>query len=583
MVKSILGKKWSLKPRNELLVEQMVQSLNITDLLANLLVSRGVTYSQVESFLNPKIRDLLPDIFHLKDMEKGAFRIIDAIKNNESICVLGDYDVDGATSSALLNRFFKAIGVEIKIYIPDRITEGYGPSTKIMQKLKNDGISLVITVDCGVMAFEALSYAKSQNIDVIVLDHHIGGEMLPEALAIINPNRLDETSPYSYLAAVGVSFLFIITVTSILKKAGFFQTKTEPNLIEYLDIVALGTVCDVVPLIGLNRAFVTQGLKVMAGRKNLGLKTIADLCNLNTIPNCYHLGFVIGPRINAGGRVGESNLGSILLSTNCDIEAQKIASELDKYNMERKEIEGAMLDQAMMEAERQKDRNILLIAKEGWHPGVIGIIASRIKEKYNKPTAIVAINNGIGKGSCRSVKGVNFGAKIVDAKIHGLLEDGGGHAMAAGFSISESKIPALHNFLCKETKEDYENFLLNYSSEYDLEITTSAVNMDLVRQIQKLSPFGTSNYEPIVRIDGLFLLKATIAGTKHISLMFAPTKNAYGSNAIKAIAFNAADNDLGQLLLSGKAGKISVIGYLQINSWQDRDSVQMIVLDVIVS
>lgn len=581
MTKSILGKKWSIKASNDLLAAQLVQSMQISDFIAKLLVSRGITLDSAESFLNPKIRDLLPDIFHLKDMEKGVLRVIEAIKSNESICILGDYDVDGATSSALLKRFFSSLGKDIKIYIPDRIKEGYGPSVDIIQKLKKDSVSLVITVDCGIMAFDALEYAKSQNIDVIVLDHHISSESLPDAIAVINPNRLDETTNYTYLAAVGVSFLFIIAVTSVLKKANFFTQKSEPNLIEYLDIVALGTVCDVVPLIGLNRAFVTQGLKIMSKRTNLGIKTLADLCNLNTVPNCYHLGFVMGPRINAGGRVGESNLGALLLSTNCEVEARKIAINLDKYNTERKDIEGRMLEEAMQNAEKQNANHILLIAKEGWHPGIIGIIASRIKEKYNKPTAIVAINNGIGKGSCRSVKGINFGAKVVDAKIHGLLEDGGGHAMAAGFSITEDKICTFHDFLLRETKEDYDNFLLNYSSEYDIEITTSAVNMGLAKQIQRLAPFGTGNHEPIIKIDGLFALKANIVGENHINILLAPIKNAYGNQAIRAIAFNAASNDLGQLLLSKKSGKLSVIGYLQVNIWEDKENLQMVVLDII--
>ncbi len=580
MLKSVLGKKWSLKPRNELLIEQMVQSLNISDFMANLLVSRGVSLRNAQVFLNPKIRDLLPDVFHLKDMKKASERIIEAINKKESICVLGDYDVDGATSSALLKRFFRDIGLDITIYIPDRITEGYGPSVSIINKLKEKGVSLIITVDCGTMAFEALSEAKNQNIDVIVLDHHISGETLPDAFAIINPNRLDETSLYNYLAAVGVSFLFVVAVVSLLKKSNFFELRSELDLMQYLDLVALGTVCDVVPLIGLNRGFVLQGLKMMAKRGNIGLKTISDMCNLNTVPSCYHLGFIIGPRINAGGRVGESNLGTALLSTTCEIKARDIALKLDAYNTERKEMESQMLLEAIVEAERQKDLNILLIAKEGWHPGVIGIIASRIKEKYNKPAIIVAINDDIGKGSCRSVKGINLGAKIVEAKMHGILEEGGGHAMAAGFSIYKDKISDLHDFLCKQTKREYDDFLINYSSEYDLEITTSAATIDLAKQIQKLSPFGTSNSEPIVRIDGLFVIKANIVGEKHISVLLAPTQNAYGSSTLRSIIFNAADNDIGTLLLSKAPGKISVIGYLQINSWQDKESLQMVILDI---
>lgn len=580
MPQSILGKRWSLKPSNDNLVQQLVQMLGVSELVARLLNSRGITLEKAESFLNPKIKDLLPDPYHLKDMDKGVSRVIEAIKNGHRICIFGDYDVDGATSSALLKRFFCDIDIEVMVYIPDRIKEGYGPSAEIMQGLKAKAVDLVITVDCGAMAFDALSAAKDIGLDVIVLDHHMGGDELPEGVAIINPNRLDETSEYRYLAAVGVSFLFIVAVLSKLKTLDFFSDKACPDIMQYLDLVALGTVCDVMPLVGLNRAFVAQGLKIMSKRNNIGLKILSDMARLDSLPTCYHLGYVIGPRINAGGRVGRSDLGSNLLSTSSGDEAHNIALELERYNAERKEIENNLLQEALAEAERQTHRNVILIAGRGWHPGVIGIIAGRVKEKYQKPTAIIAVNDGVGKASCRSVKGVNFGAKIVEAKLLGILEAGGGHAMAAGFTVIEEKIQELHEFLDKSLHAEYSDFLLNYSSEYDAELTTSALTLDLVYEMSKLAPFGTGNYEPVVRIDDLFIINANVVAEKHISVLLAPTAKAYGSKSIKAIAFNSIDNDLGALLIKSR-GKISIIGHLQINKWNDRDNLQIVIHDVI--
>ncbi|MBP7189787.1 MAG: single-stranded-DNA-specific exonuclease RecJ [Rickettsiaceae bacterium] len=582
MIKSVSGKKWIKKHLDERLVEQIVQSHDLPEFLSRILVSRGINVDQVTSFLNPKLRDLLPDPFHLKDMDKGGARILAAIENSESIYILGDYDVDGATSSALLKRFFRDIGVDAKIFIPDRIIDGYGPSKAVLERLKKAGADVVITVDCGAVAFEPLKYASEIGLDVIVIDHHMGGEEIPEGVAIINPNRLDETTEYKYLAAVGVSFLFVTAISSLLKKAGYFTKKSiNLDLLSYLDLVALGTVCDVMPLIGLNRALVCQGLKIMSRRNNHGLKILSDMSRLEGVPTCYHLGFVIGPRINAGGRVGKSDLGAILLSTTSEEEAYKIFWELERHNDERKAIEAEMLEDAMNEAYSQADRSVIMVAREGWHPGVIGIIAGRIKEKFQKPTAVIAINNGIGKASCRSVKGVNFGAKIVEAKMNGIIEEGGGHAMAAGFSVKGSKISELHNFLCEKIMDEYIDFAENHCHKYDIEITTSGATLTLVKQLQKLAPFGSGNYEPIVRIDDLFVLKADLVGEKHISVLLAPDRNAYGSKAIKAIAFNSYDTQIGKVLLSPSANRISVLGNLQINSWQDRENLQIIIHDLL--
>jgi single-stranded-DNA-specific exonuclease len=394
LTKSSGGKYWRSRDYNEGFISDLTRILKISDLLARLLSSRVNSIEEAEQFLDPKIKSQLPDPMHLKDMEQAINRTIKAIAASEKICIFADYDVDGATSSALLLNIFQELRVDASIYVPDRISEGYGPTAEAMHKIHKKGVSLLITVDCGSVAFDALGAASDIGMDVIVIDHHISMDNLPKAVAVINPNRLDETSECKNLAAVGVSFLFAVALLTKLKSVGYFQEKnlTPPNLINQLDIVALGTVCDVMQLTGLNRAFVKQGLKVARSRKNMGYKTLCDVANIQEAINCYHLGFVLGPRINAGGRVGKSSLGATLLSTNSELEAHNIANELERHNEERKVIELIMIEEANAMAEIQKDDPMLFIKGEGWHPGVIGIVVGRLKEKYNKPVACIALN-----------------------------------------------------------------------------------------------------------------------------------------------------------------------------------------------
>lgn len=581
--KSALGKTWLLKQVSIRHIHSLIQQHpNISELIARLLAIKGVDAANVSSFLNPKIRDLLPDPMHLLGMNEGIERVIQVIDTKQKICVFGDYDVDGATSSALLKRFFKEIGIDIDVYIPDRILEGYGPSSEAMYKIKNTGAKLVITVDCGASSFEALQVAKNLDLDVIVIDHHMMGDSMPETVAVINPNRLDETSEYRYLAAVGVSFLFVVGLCAKLRDGGFFDSTQEPHLMSYLDLVALGTVCDVMPLTGLNRAFVAQGLKVMSKRQNVGLRVLSDVTRLNSTPTAYHLGFVIGPRINAGGRVGRADLGSRLLSTNNEQDAYNIALELEQYNVERKTIEQDVLLHAISMAEALEDKSMIMVWGEGWHPGVIGIVAGRLKEKYQKPVAVIAINDGIGKASCRSVKGVDFGSKVVEAKMRGILEAGGGHAMAAGFTVLQERIVELHEFFCRNMQKEYELFIQNQSSEYDIEITTTGLSVELLKKINQLGPFGSGNHEPFIRIDDLYVISAQVVSEKHVSCLLAPSKTAYGSKALKAIAFNAVESPIGAVLLGKRAYKIAIIGHAQINQWRDAENVQFILSDVIV-
>lgn len=584
MSKSVLGKYWFATPSDEGFISEIGRTLGISDFLSKMLSTRVDSIESAEKYLDPKIKSQLPDPFHLKDMDLAVNRLIKAIESKEKICIFADYDVDGATSSALIKNILKQIHVDSDIYVPDRIAEGYGPTKTGMQKIKDYGASLIITVDCGSVAFEALEFASSLGMDVIVIDHHISMDDLPKAVAVINPNRLDETSECKNLAAVGVSFLFLVALVSKLREDDFFLKKNVklPNLISQLDIVALGTVCDVMQLTGLNRAFVAQGLKVARARGNLGYKTLCDVSNIQEAINCYHLGFILGPRINAGGRVGKSSLGANLLSTSSTSDAIRIAQELDMYNQERKVIELTMLEEAMEIAKEQENNPMLFVAGEGWHPGVIGIIAGRLKEKYNKPTAVIAINDGFGKASCRSVKGADFGFKVIEAKQKELLVAGGGHAMAAGFTVEVDKLDALQEFLNNEFRKTMADSDIHLYENYTTDLTTSAATLELISEINVMEPFGMGNPAPIFRFSNVYVLRADIVAAKHIRIIFAPSRESYGSKPLAAIAFNIVGTELGDVILSRKSHSLSVFGTLKVNSWQERETVQLQLKDVII-
>ncbi len=585
MIKSVLGKIWQSNNPNEEQIANIARELQISDLLAQLIASRTKTLEEAINFFDPKLKNLLPDPFHLLDMEKGVDRIIEAINKKEKICIFADYDVDGATSSALLKNIFYEIGVEVDIYVPDRIEEGYGPTTKAMETLKHNGVDLIITVDCGSVAFDALLHASEIGLDVIVIDHHISLEIMPKAVAVINPNRIDETSPCKNLAAAGVSFLVTIALCSELKKRDFFTKKniTPPDLMKQLDIVALGTVCDVMILTGLNRAFVKQGLKIARRRNNIGYATLCDVASLDEAINCYHLGFVLGPRINAGGRVGTSSLGATLLSTKNKEQALKLAKELDLHNNNRKIIEITMLEEAYNIAKSQIKQSVIFVKGEKWHPGVIGIVASRLKEKYNKPVAVIAVNEGIGKGSCRSVKGCDFGSALIEAKLNNILIAGGGHAMAAGFTIDEAKIDMLHKHLEGIFAKSLNKSTSHLEEFYDLELTSKALNIELFEEISKLEPFGNGNPTPIFKISNLFVLKANIVGQNHLKIIFAPQKtSSHSTKTIEAIAFNAVNTVMSEVVLAKKPHNLSVFGTIKLNNWNNRQSLQIQLKDLAI-
>lgn len=579
-IRSLNGYSWQLRASDERSITALIQKLDIPEIVARVLNGRGVPVEEAEDFLHPTLRQLLPDPLHLLDMEKGAKRLAEAVIKGQNIVIFGDYDVDGATSSALLKNFFHMIGHPVGVYIPDRITEGYGPNSAALQQLRKDGAEIIITVDCGTMAFEPLQAAKACGLEVIVVDHHLGAETLPEAYAIINPNRLDETSPYRYLAAVGVCFLLTVAVKTALKTAGWFGSRPEPDLLSLLDLVALGTVCDVVPLKGVNRAFVVQGLKILSKRQNTGLAALADVASLTEAPNTYHLGFVLGPRINAGGRVGKADLGSRLLSLKDYEAASRIAGHLDQFNKERKAIEALVLEEANAKADLlPPDTAMICVAGEGWHPGVIGIVASRLKDRFNKPTAVIALKEGIGKASARSVYGVDFGSAVVSARGMDLLLAGGGHAMAAGFTVEETKIPALCAFLDGRFKADVAKLAGSRVLQLDGFLSVTSITPELLNNLEKAGPFGAGNPSPRFAMMECYVIRADILGGKHIRAII----GSRGTNGIKAMAFNAVETEMGQLLLASKGRAIHVAGHAKINRWQGKESAEFMIDDVAVS
>ncbi len=447
--RSFGGRRWRWRAAGDAAALALAQRLGVSEIVGRVLAGRGVGPEEGPLYLEPRLREQLPDPSVFRDMDRAAARLAAAVRGGERIAVFGDYDVDGATSSALLKRFFAALGVAVRVYIPDRLTEGYGPNPAALRRLRDEGASVVVTVDCGTTAHAALAAAADLGLDVIVVDHHVAESGLPPALAVVNPNRLDESGAHGQLAAVGVAFLLAVAVNRELRAAGWYDGtgRPEPDLRRWLDLVALGTICDVVPLTGVNRALVSQGLKVMARRANPGLAALADVARLSEPPGAYHAGFVLGPRVNAGGRVGEADLGARLLATDDPEEARRLAHLLDEHNRERRRIEEGVLAEALAAAEAMEDAPALLVAADGWHPGVIGIVASRLKERFNRPAFVVAFDGAVGKGSGRSIGGVDMGAAIIAARQAGLLIDGGGHAMAAGFSVERGRLEALRRFL----------------------------------------------------------------------------------------------------------------------------------------
>ena len=549
------------------------------DIARQLLLSRGVPADDIDRHRSPTLRNFLPDPSIFRDMDTAADRIAQAVIAGETITIYGDYDVDGATSSALLIRLLRELGVEAGYYIPDRLLEGYGPSGEALVKLGEQGSSLIVTVDCGAMAHEALGMAHDAGIDVIVVDHHKCAADLPKTVALVNPNRLDEeddAASHGHLAAVGVAFLLAIALVRTLRQRGYFENRAEPDLLALLDVVALGTVADVAALHGLNRAFVAQGLKVMARRDNIGMSALIDASRLKRAPACSDLGFALGPRINAGGRVGESTLGVRLLTTRDPEEAREIAAQLSALNEERRAIEAAVQEACEEQLARQHNRSVIVLAGQGWHPGVIGIVAGRIKEKTGKPSIVIALDGEIGKGSGRSIAGVDLGAAIIRARGEGLLEAGGGHAMAAGLTIESGKLDALADWLDTTLEGQVARASANREMVLDLALSPGGLTPDLVESLEGAGPYGVGWPGPRVAVGPVRLVKCDIVGTDHVRLIAAGDDG----KSFKGISFRAAESDMGQALLHASQGrKLWLAGRVKIDDWGNRPQAELHVED----
>lgn len=577
--KSLGGNLWKLSSCDERMAEAIAQRYDLPPLVARILNVRGIPIDDVPGFMDPRLQNLLPDPFCLKDMEKAALRITEAIVKKQKIAIIGDYDVDGATSSSVLRLFLESVGIEPVIHIPDR-EEGYGPSCRAIDEFSDLGIDLVITVDCGTTAFDTFEYAAAKNIDVIVLDHHEAEVRLPKVYAVVNPKRLDDDSVdyLKYMAAVGVVFVTIVAVNRELRRQNFYNAQNpEPQLMQWLDLVALGTVCDVVPLKGLNRAFVRQGLKVMSRRGNPGLKSLIDKANITEAPNAFHLGYVLGPRINACGRVGDAALGNRLLCTKDEFQAQLLAEKLGEFNEQRKDIENYVLLKAieMLEGTPQT-YPVAFVAGDDWHQGVIGIVAGKLKERYNLPAFVMSIEADEVKGSARSIPQVDLGALIIAAKEQGLITKGGGHTMAAGFSLNQDKIDAFRDFVGRYVSEKIGGEAIVPVLDVDAVLDVGGATVEMAENLERLEPFGSGNAEPKLLLRSVRVNKPSVIGSGHVRCFL--SSNMGGS--LKAIAFRVADNDIGNAMLNSRGDVYDVVGVLRRDTWQGRNSVQFIIEDM---
>lgn len=577
--KSLSGCLWKPVSYDDRLAEVVAQRYQLSSLLSSILVARGVGVDDVAKFLDPKLQQLMPNPSVMKDMDKAAQKIAEDIVQQSQIGIIGDYDVDGATSSAVLRLFLESVGINPVVHIPDR-EEGYGPSCQAFDTFKQQGINTVITTDCGTTAFEVFDYAAEQGFNVIVLDHHEAEIKLPHVYALVNPKRLDEENDYPYLkymSAVGVVYMAIVAVNRQLRKQGFYKDHPEPALLQWLDLVALGTVCDVVPLRGLNRAFVRQGLKVMSQRRNIGLRALADKAGLSEEPTAFHLGYLLGPRINAGGRVGDSSLGNKLLCCQDEKQAELFASQLNDFNAQRKDIENYVLQEAIEQLESNPSKYpMAFVAGKNWHQGVVGIVAGKLKERYNVPAFVMSIEDDEVKGSARSIPQIDLGALIIAAKEKGVITKGGGHTMAAGYSLEEEKVEEFQNFVGEYIKLRLGDEIITPVIEYDGVIGLSGATIDLANDLALLEPYGSGNGEPKLVIKNICFKKAGVVGSGHVRCFLG--SNSGGS--IKAMAFRCADNEIGQVILNNHHEFFDVLGTLRRDNWLGRESVQFIIEDI---
>ena len=580
---SVRGLAWRerLDPAGAHLAVAISQRHGLPDLLGRVLAARGIGLDDVACALDPTIKALMPDPSTLRDMDQAASRLADAIQRQEPLAIFGDYDVDGACSAALLKRYLQAHGHDGRIYIPDRLTEGYGPNGDAIRALIKDGARLIITVDCGSTSIDALRVATSLGADVMVVDHHQTDEVLPQVGALVNPNRQDDISGLGHLCAAGVVFMLLVATMRELRRRSFYgERMAPPDLLSLLDLVGLATVCDVVPLKGLNRAFVAKGLQVMRQRRNVGLRALSDAAGLAVPPTTYHLGFVLGPRINAGGRIGDAALGARLLSIDDESEAARIAVLLDKLNRERKAIEKQMLDEAMAHADCliEADANLplLIVASEGFHKGIVGLVASRLVDRFQRPACVIAWEKGEGTGSLRSIVGVDIGAAVRTAVAAGLLKKGGGHAMAAGLTLDRDRLDALRTFLGERLAGKTSAARSVIALLIDGALTPGCVNDEFMALVERAGPYGQGNPEPRFAFPAHRVKFAKVVGTAHVRC----TLEAGDGSRLDAVAFRAADQPLGAALLSSAGMPLHVVGHLRHDTWNGRNRRELVIEDI---
>ena len=572
---SVQGKEWVLKDFDKNLAEYISKEYDLDFLTSRLLANRNINQKNIENFLNPKIKNFLPNPYNFKDMGKGLETISRHIKNKNKICIFGDYDVDGATSSGIMSKYLEQLNIDHFVFIPDRQKDGYGPSVKTFTNIINKNVNLIIALDCGTTSFEAIEYARSKNIDVVVIDHHKSQETFPAANAIINPNRIDETGDYYYLCAAGVLFIFLVGLNKILRENYYFNKAKvqEPNLLDLLDLVMMGTVCDVVPLMDLNRAFVYQGLKVASKRYNLGLKTLVDYSKIKKKLSTYEVGYVLGPKINAGGRIGKSELGYNLLTTNNAETAYLISSELESLNLKRKDIEKKIVEEAISISEKNNDEPIVFLSKNDWHEGLIGIVASRLKDHFNKPSFIISQKGDDCKGSARSIFGFDVGMAITKCKQLNIITKGGGHPMAGGFSLKSDKLEIFKSELIKlflKLKKNKDNNII----EIDSYLESSAINDELIEKLNHLEPYGSGNREPIFGFEKFKVSKVIETNNNHVKVVLNK-----GNFYIDAISFNSKNKDLGNYLMNFRK-EFNLVAKIKLNEWNGKSKIELIIDDI---
>ena len=576
MAMPVSGRRWILSPTRAADIDSIENELQRPRLLARLLAARNIPAGRAARFLNPSLKDELPDPSTLADMDRAAERVAAAIMAGERCGVFGDYDVDGVSGSAILKRYFDAIGADLSVYLPDRILEGYGPTVDAFRILRDDGANLIMTVDCGAAAHQAVDAAASEGMEIVILDHHqMDGAPPRGAYATVNPNRPDDNSGLRELSAAGVAFMAVIAVNRALRERGCFADRAEPNLTAFLDLVALGLVCDVMPMTGVARALTAQGLKILANSGNPGLAELGARAGVSAAPTTYDLGFLLGPRINAAGRIGHARLAFELMTSDDQQTRARLDERLHVMNAERQEIERSVLAAATAAIEKNKlaDAPAIVVAGEGWHPGVIGIVAGRLKDKFDRPTIVIGIEGDAGKGSARSIAGVDIGAAIREARRNGLLVAGGGHEMAAGLTIAANGIDAFAEYLAHRCREAVDRALANRTRAIDAVVAAAAVTADTAHLIADIGPFGPGNPEPVFVLEEMRVDRTRIVGTGHIACdLVGPS-----GESVRAIAFRAAGEPLGELLMTAK--RLHLAGRIKADSWRGGGAGQFQIID----